>query len=165
MIIGVISDTHLRTGDDISGLVSIVESGYLKDVELILHAGDHVELDLIESALAPKKVISVRGNMDCGKAANLPIKRILELEGKKIGLIHGWGSPSDIVERVYNEFCQDDVDVIIFGHSHKPYKDKVKGVLLFNPGSPTDKRFAPYNSVGVIELKRDRIEAKIIKVD
>lgn len=164
MIIGVISDTHLRAGDDISSLTSIVESGHLKDVELILHAGDHVELELVEYALAPKKVISVRGNMDYGKAAELPIKRVLEFEGKKIGLIHGWGSPYDIVERVYNEFSQDEVDIIVFGHSHKPYNDRVKGVLMFNPGSPTDKRFAPYNSVGILKLKKDGIEAKIIKL-
>lgn len=164
MILGVISDTHLRTGDDVSGLSALVESGHLSEAELILHAGDHVELDLIELALAPKRIISVRGNMDYGQAAELPTKRVLEFEGKKIGLIHGWGSPTDMAERVCNEFCEDGVDIIIFGHSHRPFSGRVKGVLLFNPGSPTDKRFAPYNSIGVIELKKDEIEAKIIKL-
>ena len=86
MKIGVISDTHLRSGDDTSILTKLVEELYFKDVDLILHAGDHVELAVVEMALAPKKMIAVSGNMDYGEAAELPTKRILELGGKKIGL-------------------------------------------------------------------------------
>jgi predicted phosphodiesterase len=62
-----------------------------------------------------------------------------------------------------SEFKGDNVDCIVFGHSHRPMNEMVKKVLLFNPGSPTDKIFAPYNSYGVIELKGE-LTADIIKL-
>ena len=62
-----------------------------------------------------------------------------------------------------NEFKKDKVDIIIFGHSHTPENKKIDGILFFNPGSLTDKDFAPYNSYGILELN-DEIEAKIIRI-
>ncbi|HDH97323.1 MAG TPA: metallophosphoesterase [Proteobacteria bacterium] len=164
MKIGVISDTHLRSGDDASLLTELVESSYFRDVDLILHAGDHVVLDVVEMALAPKRLVSVRGNMDVGEAAELPIKRVVELAGKRIGLIHGWGSPDGLAERVAAEFADEDVDLIVFGHSHRPYEGRVGGRLLFNPGSPTDKHFAPYNSVGIIEITGGGVDVEVIRL-
>jgi len=164
MKLGVLSDTHLRAGDDAGVLARLVEEGCLADVDVILHAGDHVELGVVEMAVAPKKLISVRGNMDYGEALDLPVKRILEFEGVRIGLIHGWGAPHDLAERVAREFEGEDVDVIVFGHSHRPFEGKVGGRLLFNPGSPTDKYFAPYNSVGIIELEGGRLKTKLVKL-
>ena len=63
---------------------------------------------------------------------------------------------------VRKEFKQ--VDVIIFGHSHIPCNERIDGVLFFNPGSPTDKIFAPYNSYGMIEITGKNINARIIKI-
>jgi len=164
MRIGVISDTHLRSGDDASVLTNIAGSDYFRDVELILHAGDHVDLDTVEMAVAPKRLVSVRGNMDQGYAAELPMKRVLALGGKRIGMIHGWGSPDGLVERVAGEFELDDVDLIVFGHSHRPYEGRVGGCLLFNPGSPTDKHFAPCNSVGIVEIGDAGVTTELVKL-
>ena len=72
--------------------------------------------------------------MDSGPAAmTLPVSRIIEAEGKKIGLIHGWGAKEGLAERVRKHF--ERVDCIVFGHSHRPANYKKGGVLFFNPGS------------------------------
>jgi putative phosphoesterase len=60
-------------------------------------------------------------------------------------------------------FKNDGVDIVIFGHSHQPFNQMVKGILFFNPGSPTDEIFAPYKSFGIIEIN-DTIEARIVKI-
>ena len=60
-------------------------------------------------------------------------------------------------------FKNDKVDAIVFGHSHQPLVMRQGGVLFFNPGSPTDDIFAPYKSVGILEI-HDTIEGRIIKL-
>jgi len=60
-------------------------------------------------------------------------------------------------------FKNDKVDLIIFGHSHCGLNEKKGGILFFNPGSATDKVFAPYNSYGIIEIN-DKIKATIIRI-
>jgi putative phosphoesterase len=83
----------------------------------------------------------------------------LEVNHFKIGLTHGDGAPQGIVERVKHHFT--DVDAIIFGHSHQPLNEQRDGILFFNPGSPTDRIFAPYTSIGILEVN-DTITGRII---
>jgi predicted phosphodiesterase len=68
-----------------------------------------------------------------------------------------------LLDVLAEEFKSDNVNLIIFGHSHEPLNLKKGDCLYFNPGSPTDKVFAPYNSFGIIEIN-DKIEARIIKI-
>jgi predicted phosphodiesterase len=56
------------------------------------------------------------------------------------------------------------VDAVLFGHSHRPQREVRNGVLLFNPGSPTDRLFAPYNSYGVLEVGPQGMEARIVRI-
>ena len=60
-------------------------------------------------------------------------------------------------------FKKDNVNLIIFGHSHSALNKKRGNIVYFNPGSPTDKIFALHNSYGIIEIN-DKIETKIIKI-
>ena len=56
-------------------------------------------------------------------------------------------------------------DIIVFGHSHLPMNEYIKGVLYFNPGSATDTVFAPYRSYGIIEIKKDgTLNSNIYKI-
>lgn len=159
MKIGIISDTHLNIPDD--RLEKIVED-YFHDVDLILHAGDIVELDVLD-VFKGKKVYAVSGNMDRESVREVfPGKRILEVEGRRIGLIHGWGSPYGLEEKVMWEF--EDVECIVYGHTHRAMNEMRNGVLLFNPGSPTDQRFAKHNSVGILDIGKE-IVGKIINLD
>jgi putative phosphoesterase len=130
MKIGIISDTHMTEAGD--SLRQVVESCF-RDAELILHAGDLTRTAVLE-AFGTKKCFAVRGNMDRGRAAKiLPRKQILTAGQKRIGLIHGWGSPWGIEERVFHEFS--NVHAIVFGHTHKPVCRWKEGVLMFNPGA------------------------------
>jgi len=159
MKIGVISDTHLNVSDD--RLEKIVED-YFRDVDLILHAGDIVELDVL-NVFKGMDVYAVSGNMDRDSVRKVfPEKRVLEVKGRKIGLIHGWGSPFGLEEKIAGEF--ENVECIVYGHTHRAINETRNGVLLFNPGSPTDRRFAKHNSVGILDIEEE-ITGKIIYLE
>ncbi|MFA5410321.1 MAG: metallophosphoesterase family protein [Candidatus Omnitrophota bacterium] len=162
MKIGVISDTHIP---DRAKEIPQEVLRDLKGVEMILHAGDLVELSVLDKLKAVfGKVRAVCGNMDPYEVRKvLPEKEIITLGKYKIGMMHGYGAPHKLVELMEKVFKGEGVDLVVFGHSHQPINEKRNGVIYFNPGSLTDKIFAPYNSYGIIEIN-DKIEAKIIKI-
>ncbi len=131
------------------------------DVDMIAHAGDITSQSVLDELKRFAPVEAVQGNMDRGRLPSLPEKRVLALEGKRIGLIHGWGAPKGIRQRIKGSF--QDVDVIIYGHTHEPFNGEIEGVLFFNPGSPTDSFHAPYKSVGILAVS-DVIKGEIIKL-
>ncbi len=131
-------------------------------VDLVLHAGDIVD-PLLLDCFTMSPVLAVRGNMD-RPSAILPERRIIRIGPFRIGLVHGWGGPQGLESRLLREFLPETVDCLIFGHSHRPLCRSRAGVLLFNPGSPTHRRSAPFHSIGVIEVK-DRIEGRILPLD
>jgi putative phosphoesterase len=159
MKVGVISDTH------VPAIVTAFPPAIFdifKDVELILHAGDLVELSVLDElkAIAPVEVVA--GNMDTAEIQqSLPAKKIIEIGKFRVGLIHGQGKLEGQMERIRKEF--DSVDLIVFGHSHTPFWGKAGDMLFLNPGSPTDKRWAPYNSVAILEVG-DELTAEIIRI-
>jgi putative phosphoesterase len=156
MKIGVISDTHLREVD--SRLMDIYHD-YFSDVEMIIHAGDLVSTQVVDF-LSQKALHVVQGNMDSREIKErFPKKRIVEAGGFRLGLIHGWGSPFGIEGRIRSEF--DDVDVIIYGHSHRPANHIDKGVLFFNPGTASVLSFSGSNSIGILDIGQ-RVKGNII---
>jgi hypothetical protein len=158
--IGVISDTHLREPDD--RLRAIIRK-HFHDAALILHAGDLVELSVLE-AFGEKNVIAVCGNMDPPRIGEaFPYKRVVEVGRFRIGLIHGWGSPHDLEERIRGEF--EKVDCIVYGHSHYPVNRVRDGILFFNPGTACNKRWSVSNTVGILEVGEDTITGRIISMD
>ena len=178
MKLGVISDTHLSgsgwrklttrliqgVSEDLAGLYQLLKP-HFKDVKAVLHAGDIVELSVLEMLKEFGEVYAVAGNMDPAKTrAQLPEKRVIELGGFKIGLIHGFGSPDGLSERVRAQFLNEKLDCIVFGHSHFPYDKVENGILLFNPGSATDRRFAPKRTIGILHLE-DKIWGEHITLD
>jgi putative phosphoesterase len=92
-----------------------------------------------------------------------PAKQVISVGKFKIGLMHGWGPPQGLEKVLEDAFRQDDVDMIIFGHSHTAVNKKKGKVIYFNPGSPTDNVFAAENSFGIIEVN-DTIKAMIVKI-
>lgn len=154
--IGVISDTHLRRPTE--ELAALLE-GPFQGAELILHAGDMTELTVLD-AFPGKKVIAVCGNMDSEAVRQgLPGRRVLGAGPFKIGLIHGWGGPSGIEERIAREF--NGVDCIVYGHTHQPSQREREGVLFFNPGSFGGGLGMTPRSVGLLNLG-ESISAEII---
>jgi putative phosphoesterase len=162
VILGVVSDTHLpKFGRALPP--PLVRGLRQAGVEMILHAGDVTEafaLELFEQ-IAP--VVAVAGNND-EKALrkHLPERRIIEAERVRIGLVHGHAGPQKTTpDRAFHAFDGEAVDAIVFGHSHIPYNRRHEGVLLFNPGSPTDKRLNPRYTYGILHIGGDRIDAKL----
>ena len=133
----------------------------------MIHAGDFVDFSVVEFmsnwALSKETdFFGVSGNMDRGPLADsLPGKQVLTLNGKKIGVIHGWGAPDGLKDRVMVEF--DGVDCIVFGHTHSPLNVMVGDLLLFNPGTPTDKRFSKENTIGYLTIE-DEITGEIVRI-
>lgn len=152
MLIGVVSDTHLRKSDN--RFFYLVKK-YFSDCDLIIHAGDIVDIEIFDGI--EKEIIAVKGNMDIG--INLPSKRVLELENMRIGVVHGYGSPQGIQKRVIGEF--EKVDCIVFGHTHFPMVEKVNGILLFNPGSAFDGRYGYKSSIGYLEIVNGLLKTRI----
>ena len=158
MKIGVISDTHLR--EPHPEFRKMIEF-HFKDVEKIFHAGDFIDRSIAEYLSSKKELIAVCGNMDSEDIRKaFPQRRVIELEGLKIGLIHGGGSPFGIESRIRGEF--DEVDIIVYGHTHTPANHQVKNIHFFNPGSPT-RSFIHKATVGILHLG-EKIEGEIIKI-
>jgi len=160
--IGVISDTHLTgRGDELPA--EVLEA--FKAVDMIIHAGDILEFSLLEKLKGVcSNVKAVWGNMDPEETREkLPQKEIIKVGNYKIGIAHGYGHPAGLAATLEKIFKNDGVDVIIFGHSHAPFNEKKGKILFFNPGSLTDKVFAPFNSYGILEVN-DNVEGRIIKI-
>jgi uncharacterized protein len=162
MRIGVISDTHIPDrAEEIPD--EILEA--FKSCDMVLHAGDLVDLSVLEKlkSVCPE-VRAVWGNMDPQEVRQKLTEKIIFKAGRfKIALTHGYGSPSKLIDLLSEVFKNEGVDIIVFGHSHYSVNEKRGVVLFFNPGSATDKIFAPFNSYGIIEIN-DKIEAKIVRI-
>ena len=158
MKILVLSDTHIpRVAQDLPARVY----AEIANADMILHAGDFVETDVLEKLKKLKKVHAVYGNMDSQELRRvLKDKEIVQAGNFRIGLMHGYGAPKDLAETVRSEFT--GVDAIVFGHSHTAVNTVKDGILFFNPGSPTDTIFAAKNTYGILEVSDKKIEGRII---
>ena len=114
--LGIISDTHWSTLPQANAGAQKLLSGVFADVDAIIHAGDMVHPDL-DMAFAPHDFYAVRGNMD-PPSNSIPLKRILRFAGVNIGLIHGWGFGAAIESNALREFEVQDIDILVYGHSH-----------------------------------------------
>jgi len=135
MRIAVLADTHVNMLEDLSK--KIIDA--LSTVDLIIHAGDFTDVQLLKELKGLRTVKAVQGNMDSRELkVMLPAKEIVEIENKRIGITHGSGGPGGIEERVRKVFESDRVDIIVYGHSHQSQNKVIEDVLLFNPGKATD---------------------------
>ena len=158
MKIGVISDTHLK---DVDPRLTTIYQKYFFDVDMIIHAGDLVSPAIVDF-FSKKPLHVVQGNMyNSSIQARFPKKALLDAQGFRLGLIHGWGSPFGIERRIRSEF--KDVHVIVYGHSHRPANHMDKGILFFNPGTATGQCISGSNSIGILDIGEE-VEGTIIKL-
>jgi putative phosphoesterase len=135
MRIAVLADTHVNKLEYLPK--KIIDA--LSTVDLIIHAGDFTDVQLLNELKQLNEVKAVHGNMDSRELKSvLPIKEIVETKDKRIGITHGSGAPWRIEERVRKVFESDRIDVIVYGHSHRPQNKVINDVLFFNPGKAAD---------------------------
>ena len=162
MRLAIISDTHLPRGGRALPPACVEQ---LRAADLILHAGDFMELAVLEDlqALGPT-VCAVRGNVDSAELqARLPLTRVVAAEGVKIAMVHDAGPSDRRLERLRRRF--PDADAVVFGHSHIPLLERDAGFTIFNPGSPTERRRAPHHTMGVATVDHGAVTFRIIRLD
>ena len=161
MRIIVLSDTHIpRMAQDLPA--KIYEE--IRQADMVIHAGDFIDEEVFDNIKkANKEVYAVYGNMDSPELKRrLKNKETITVGNIKIGLIHGYGAPKELLDTVRGEFGA--VDAIIFGHSHSPVNINKNGLLYFNPGSPTDTVFAKENTYGILEVTDKKIVGSIARL-
>jgi uncharacterized protein len=154
-----LSDTHLKTGE-----IPLQLQKFLDKCDLIVHAGDFSTMEAYQSFNAYNKLKAVFGNADVPEIKRLLPKRVIfEFEGLKIGLVHEGGlSLNDTTAQNYLA-KEMDVDILIFGHLHRPLIEKNDSILIC-PGSPTEPRMS---SPSVVELtiENKNINGRIITLE
>ena len=160
MLIGLISDTHIP--DRAKEIPQKVFDAF-SEVDLILHAGDLTSLKVIEDLEKIAPVIAIQGNMDRVNGINLPVAKVIEAEGLKIGIAHGEVYPRADTQQLVYLARELDVDILITGHSHQPKIEQTDGVLLLNPGSPIVPRLAD-RTVMLLEVNNKEVDVEIVKI-
>ena len=159
MEVAVLSDTHIPyAASQLPKKVCEV----LEQSDAIIHAGDYAAESVIDTLQSFADFFGVRGNMDSIAIHNrVPAELIINLGGFAIGVMHGEGKPDGLEERVLASFKNKKLDAIVYGHSHQAKNEMRNGILLFNPGSPTDSRFAAFHSMGILTIE-DTITGEIL---
>ncbi len=158
MKIGVLSDTHYYPNKfDLNRLES-----HFKDVSLIIHAGDVGDISILKFLSKFGEVKVVAGNNDFNHNY-LETKEIFEVDKYKIGLTHGYvGEGYNIKMNAYKAF--KNVDIIIYGHTHRPSIEYYNDVLMINPGSLTRPRTKNKKSTIAILNIDNELKAEIVEV-
>jgi hypothetical protein len=157
----VVADTHIKRGSSRTLPPRVRE---LADrAHVILHAGDIVVGEVLDDLATHAPVHAVLGNNDHELVGALPETVELQLAGVHVAMVHDSGAARGRERRMANRF--PGCDLVVFGHSHIPW-DTVGpgGQVLFNPGSPTERRRQPHRTAGVVRLDDGRIIERRIEV-
>jgi putative phosphoesterase len=148
--IAIVSDTHIPRGRRVLPPGCVAR---LRAADLILHAGDLTSVAFLEElrALGPP-VEAVVGNVDePALHAQLPVESVVAAGVARIGMVHVPGAAAGRAERLAARF--PGCDAVVYGHTHLPEVSRYGEVWILNPGSPTERRRAPFPSL--IELTVD----------
>lgn len=160
----VLADTHIRrTGSHSApalGRLPDAAYAHLEQADVILHAGDILVGEVLDELRGFAPVHAVLGNNDTELLGLLPETLSLDLDGVRLAMVHDSGPAAGRAGRMRRRF--PDAGVVVFGHSHIPWDDAgVDGQLLFNPGSPTERRSQPHRTLGTLDLDGGRVVSRI----
>ena len=150
MIVGVISDTH--------GLLRPEALEALRGSELIVHAGDVGDAQVLDHLRAIAPTIAVRGNVDTEQwARKLPITEVVDAGGLHLYVLHDLAT-LDLDARAAG------FAAVISGHTHRPRADVKDGVLYLNPGSAGPRRFTLPVSLAKLKVDGAHLSHEIIEL-
>lgn len=144
--IAIISDTH--------GLLREQVMAELVAADCSIHAGDIDTPDVVHAMEQLGKTYIVRGNNDKDWAEDLPKSITIQIEGVNFFIVH---NKNDVPKNLNN------IDVVIYGHSHKYSAQEIDGVLFLNPGSCGKRRFG--FDLTMCHMKVDSGQFQFEKVD
>jgi uncharacterized protein len=148
MRLGIISDTH--------GLLRPEAVNALQGVNLIVHAGDVGDPEILAKLKTIAPVFAVRGNVDTQAwARELPETTVVEAAGASLYVLHNL-QQLDLKPEV------SGFHAVISGHTHEPKQYDRNGVLYLNPGSAGPRRFHLPVTLAILELSQKPLQAKIL---
>jgi len=162
VLVAVVSDTHLPRGARRLP-ASCVER--LRRADLILHAGDLVAVSVLdELRLLGPPVHAVHGNVDePALRALLPERLVVEAGEARIGMTHVPGPAEGREARLAARF--PGCDAIVYGHTHLPQLERIGGVWILNPGSPTERRRAPFHTMIELRVESRELVPELVQLD
>ena len=150
MHIGIISDTH--------GLLRPEAERALQGVDLIVHAGDVGDPEILARLKRIAPVFAVRGNVDTSPwAQELPLTTVVEADGASLYVLHN-------LRELDLHPDGGNFDFVISGHTHQPEQAKKNGVLYINPGSAGPRRFNLPITLALIDLGKRPWSAHFVKL-
>ncbi len=150
-ILGLISDTH--------GLLREAAVRALRGSDLILHAGDVGEPEILDTLRGVAPVFAVRGNVDTGSwGRGLPLTELVRAGPATIYMLH-------ILQDLDINPRAAGVQIVVSGHSHKPGQTEKNGVIYINPGSAGPRRFQLPVTVGRLDLRIKPWQVEFIDVE
>ncbi len=157
MRLAVIADTHLpgRARDLPPQAWQVIH-----DSDAVIHAGDVVTDALLDRLRAHAPVHAALGNNDMPLRGLLPETIELDCEGVSVAVVHNSGPAQGRRARLRRMFPQ--ARVVVFGHSHIPMLEDDGGLLLLNPGSPTDRRRMPSFSMATLDCSHGQCSAALL---
>ena len=138
--VGVISDTH----NYLDPLIPQLFAG----VDHILHGGDIGMPAIILALEQIAPVTAVAGNTD-DPCFQYPPTSLVELGGRRF-LVHHIVNPQSLTEPIRTRIARERPDVVVFGHTHKPFSESIGGTRFFNPGYAGRSRFGLERSVAIL---------------
>jgi putative phosphoesterase len=137
----------------------------LRNADLILHAGDFTSASFFDELCTfGPPVEAVFGNVDeAALRAALPGERIVELAGRRIGMVHVPGGEVGREARLLSRF--PECHAVIYGHTHVPRVERFQHVWILNPGSPTERRKAPAHSMLLLTIHGTRLTPELVTLE
>jgi uncharacterized protein len=159
--IAVISDTHMPKGTRRLPRACIE---LLKRSDLTVHAGDLIALTVLEELTSYSEVIAVHGNVDAPEVRQVLTETAeFDAQGHRIAVIHDAGPAKGRLSRLRKRF--PGAGAVIFGHSHLPLHETADdGFQIFNPGSPTERRRAPYPTMGLARADHADLSFELVRL-
>jgi putative phosphoesterase len=161
VLVVAIADTHLPRGTRALPDAAVER---LRAADLILHAGDVVAASFLDGlrALGPP-VEAVHGNMDEPLLREtLPKEHVVEAAGARIGMVHIPGARAGREARLVARF--PGCDAVVYGHTHIPQVERFDGVWILNPGSPTERRRAPWHSLLELRIEAGAVTPELVRL-
>jgi uncharacterized protein len=159
-LIAVIADTHLPRG---ARRLPAECLRLLTEADLVLHGGDVIAESVLAELRSLAPVQAVAGNMDHEELqTSLPKRRVVEIEGVRVGIVHDAGPRVGREERLVAGFPQ--CAAIVYGHTHVPQLERHGEVWIVNPGSPTERRSAPAHSMALLRVSAGALEPSLIRL-